>query len=237
VAPNLTPRTQTLTSLQGGSSVIASWLSGPDGVVTKPGEPALPLAVVNVTPTDPHFVLRGIGYRGGSYVDSGPLVPLTGAATTESRGVHVPFLSPVFYPSTLWTPNYFGAWPATAGSCCFVAGAVSGRQCGRRHQHAAPAYGMNLRLFYSANLSQAALSDAPSTSPSTQPIPPASPSPSGHRRPGGHPSGVGHLHRWRQLDLARLESAWHAPAACASEDSRLWKGGWPAGQPQVLRER
>jgi hypothetical protein len=63
--------------------------------VAKPGEPALPLAVVNVTPNDARLVLRGIGYRGGTYVDAGRCFPFTGAATTESRGVHVSFLSPV----------------------------------------------------------------------------------------------------------------------------------------------
>ena len=37
------------------------------------------------------------------------MVPLTGAPTTELRGVHAPFVSPVFYPMRLWSPNYFGA--------------------------------------------------------------------------------------------------------------------------------
>jgi hypothetical protein len=97
------------------------------------------------------------------YVDSGPLIPFTGAATTESRGVHVPFLSPVFYPSTLWTPNYFGALAGNGGTQLLVspvqyraASVADGTSTQRRHS------GMNLRLFYSANLSQAALSDAPS---------------------------------------------------------------------------
>ena len=105
VAPILTPNAQTLTNLHGGSGISAAWFSGPDGVVAKPGEPALPLALVNVTPNDAHLVLRGIGYRSGTYVDAGPMFPFTGAATTESRGVHVSFLSPVDYPSTMWTPN------------------------------------------------------------------------------------------------------------------------------------
>ena len=174
-------------------------MSGPDGVVTKPGEPALPLAVVNVTPNDPRLVLRGIGYRGGTYVDSGPLVPFTGAATTESRGVHVPFLSPVFYPSTMWTPNYFGALAGNGGTQLLVtpvqhraANVVDGTSTQRKHT------GMNLRLFYSGNLSQAALSDAPvhrrrrrATRRRRRRVLRA-----GRRRPGGGDlSGVGHLHR------------------------------------------
>ena len=154
---------QISTNLQGGPNITASWLSGPDGVVTKPGEPALPLAVINVTPNDPRLVLRGIGYLGGTFVDSGPVVPFTGAATTESRGVHVAFLSPIFYPSTMWTPNYFGALAGNGGTQLLVtpvqyraANVVDGTSTQRRHS------GMNLRLFYSGNLSQAALSDAPS---------------------------------------------------------------------------
>jgi len=138
-------------------------LSGADGVVAKPGEPALPLAVVNVTPNDSHLVLRGIGYRGGNYADAGPMVPFTGAATTESRGVHVAFLSPVFYPSMMWTPNYFGALAGNGGTQLLltpvqhkVASVTDGTSTQRRHT------AMNLRLFYSGNTSQAALSDAPS---------------------------------------------------------------------------
>ena len=45
VAPALTPQTLPLTNFdRRRRTSIATWLSGPDGVVTKPGEPALPLA-------------------------------------------------------------------------------------------------------------------------------------------------------------------------------------------------
>jgi hypothetical protein len=37
------------------------------------------------------------------------VLPLTGAATTEIRGVHIPFFSPVFYPIRFWNINYFDA--------------------------------------------------------------------------------------------------------------------------------
>ena len=37
------------------------------------------------------------------------MFPFSGAPTTELRGVHVPFVSPTFYPARMWTPNYFGA--------------------------------------------------------------------------------------------------------------------------------
>ena len=41
-----------------------------------------------------------------AYTDS-TVVPLTGAPTTELRGVHVPFVSPVFFPMRLATVNHF----------------------------------------------------------------------------------------------------------------------------------
>ena len=75
------------------------WLSGPDGVRDEAGR-AGAAAGGRSTSRRPirSVVLRGVGFRGGTYVDSGPIVPFTGAPTTELRGVHVPFVSPVFYP-------------------------------------------------------------------------------------------------------------------------------------------
>src|SRR6185312_13291382 len=94
-----------LTSLPSGTQIPVQYLSGPDGIVTSPAQPVLPLANINVTPTDTSLVLRGIGFRGATYVDTNNIVPLTGAPTTELRGVHTSFLSPVFFPMRLWTPN------------------------------------------------------------------------------------------------------------------------------------
>ena len=89
-------------------TVNATWLEGPDGVVTNPAEPALPKEIVDVTATSDDLVLRGVGFRGGTYTDTPNVLPLTGAPTTELRGVHAPFVSPVFYPMRMWTSNYFG---------------------------------------------------------------------------------------------------------------------------------
>jgi uncharacterized delta-60 repeat protein len=232
VAPALTPHTQTLTNLQGGPAVTAAWFSGPDGVAAKPGEPALPLALVNVTSNDARFVLRGIGYRGGTYVDAGPMLPFTGAATTESRGVHVPFLSPVHYPGTMWTPNYFGALAGTGGTQLLVtpvqhrvASVSDGTSTQRRHT------AMNLRLFYSANVSQAALSDAPVIVAVD-----AQPDAGGvafSAQVVGDPAAAIHqvwvtytgdgTNAWTSLDLSQCVAP--LSAACGvSEDSRLWKG-------------
>ena len=162
----------------------------------------------------------------------GRCVPFTGAATTESRGVHVPFLSPVFYPSTMWTPNYFGALAGNGGTQLLVspvqyraASVADGTSTQRRHT------GMNLRLFYSGNLSQAALSDAPSivavdaqqdaggVTFTAQVV--GDPAAAIHQvwvTYTGDGAGA-----WTSLDLSQCVAP--LPAACgASEDSRLWKG-------------
>ena len=90
----------------GHPTSTATYYSGPAGVTTNPAEPALPLISKNVDV--PGYTLRGVGFRGGTYTDQN-VIPLTGAATTELRGVHTPFASPVFYPMRLSTPNYFDA--------------------------------------------------------------------------------------------------------------------------------
>ena len=112
----LTAHSVTLKDSSGGADVVASFLSGADGVATKPGEPVLPLLAANVTPTDGKLVLRGVGFRGGSYADAGPMFPFSAAPTTELRGVHFPFISPTFYPARMWSPNYFGALAGTGGT-------------------------------------------------------------------------------------------------------------------------
>jgi uncharacterized delta-60 repeat protein len=247
VAAGLAPHTQALKNLRTGTDVSAAWLSGPDGVVSKPGEPALPLAVVNVTPTDPTLVLRGIGYRGGTYVDSTPLFPFSGAPTTETRGVHVPFLSPVHYPATMWTPNYFGALAGSGGTELLVtpvqhraANVVDGTSTQRMHTD------VDLRLFYSGNLSQAALSDAP-----TVVAVDAQANAAGvafTAQVVGDPAaaiyqvwitytgdGTG---AWTSLDLeqcVRSAATNLLPASCGTtDDSRLWKGVL-AGAPANLK--
>lgn len=94
-----------LTNLAGGT-LTATYVQGPDGVTTYPAEPALPLVTENVSV--PNFALRGVGFRGGSWIER-EVVPLTGAPTTELRGVHTPFVSTVNYPLRLFNANYFGA--------------------------------------------------------------------------------------------------------------------------------
>ena len=52
-------------------------------------------------------VLRGVGFRGGLYTDRENILPLTGASTTEIRGVHPPFATNVYFPVQPWSVNYF----------------------------------------------------------------------------------------------------------------------------------
>ena len=106
LAPTLTQNTITQRNVDGGAAVTATWLSGPDGIATSPLAPTLPLDSVNVSV--PGQVLRGVGFRNGSYADT-TVVPLTGTPTTELRGVHSPFSSSSFYPARLWSVNYFDA--------------------------------------------------------------------------------------------------------------------------------
>ena len=136
VTPTLTPHDVTLDTVPAPvppstapAQYVANYLSGPDGVTTNPVEPVLPLVAVNVTPNTSGVVLRGVGFRGGSYVDSTPVLPLTGAPVTEIRGVHVQFLTPQFFPMRMWTPNHF---PALGGAS---------RDQPARHARAAPGGG------------------------------------------------------------------------------------------------
>ena len=57
----------------------------------------------------PNTVLRGVGLRTAEYSETPGVIPLTGAATTELRGVHSPFLSDVWFPLGVWNLNYFDA--------------------------------------------------------------------------------------------------------------------------------
>ncbi len=99
--------TKTLTGVDGAADQTATWYTGPDGTVTKPYEPALPVIARNVTVAGQ--VLRGVGFRGGGYADEAGVVPLSGAAATEVNSAHTAFTSPTFYPVSVARANYFDA--------------------------------------------------------------------------------------------------------------------------------
>ena len=105
VSPNFVDHTLQLNNYDDNSTVEAFYLSGSDGVVSNPSEPTLPLELRNVSVAG--TVLRGVGFLGGSYSDLHNILPLSGAPTTEIRGVHTPFVTSIFYPVRPWGVNYF----------------------------------------------------------------------------------------------------------------------------------
>jgi hypothetical protein len=233
LTPTLTPQQLSLKNPPydaiPGTSTIAKWLSGPNGVVTNPAEPALPLVARNVTSTNGSLVLRGVGFRGGTYTDTGGIVPLTGAPTTELRGVHAPFVSPVFYPMRLWTPNYFGALGGLGGTNLLVTPVqhkTDNPSLGTSIQRAYTA--LDMKLFYSGNLTSAALSDAPTivdvqtqtgsgVTFTAQVV--GDPKAAIHGVWVTYTGGTG---TWASLDLAQCIEP--LPLACTTADSRLWAG-------------
>jgi hypothetical protein len=157
---SLTPHTVVMNNL-GGGTATAKYYSGPNGVVTNPGEPAIPVVSKNVSVPDE--VLRGIGFRGGSYIDE-TLIPLTGAPADpdkQIRGIHRGFASPVFFPMRLATPNYFGALSGGSTNLLITpaqhrgTGASDGSAIVRLYSQ------LNLRLFYSDYTGASAASGAP----------------------------------------------------------------------------
>ncbi|MCA9900697.1 MAG: CSLREA domain-containing protein [Ardenticatenaceae bacterium] len=161
VEPSLTLVNQPLdvVGAEEASTVTASYLSGSDGVVVNPTEPVLPLESLNVSLAN--TVLRGVGFRGGSFTDLAGILPLTGAATSEIRGVHPPFVSNVFYPMQPYQVNYFGqlvsglngAVQLNVTPAQFVsdnAAALTGTL--RQFQN------MDFRLYYSDYIAQSAIS-------------------------------------------------------------------------------
>lgn len=105
--PALTRHDVVLNEVSSETTLLASYFSGPDGVVANPNEPVLPLDVRNISV--PGTVLRGVGLRSATYTDLTDFLPLGGAATTEVRGAHAPFPSQVFFPVRFWNTNYFAA--------------------------------------------------------------------------------------------------------------------------------
>ena len=151
------------------NSVIdtATYLSGSDGQTTRPGEPTSPLEIVNVSPPveKPGLVLRGVGFRGGQYTELANILPLSGAPTTEVRGLHTPFTSRVFYPIKPWEVNYFDALtdPLSGTTQLYITPAQIQTPDPASYKSTLRAFNqMDFRLYYSKNISDTiALSGAP----------------------------------------------------------------------------
>ncbi|MEI8238974.1 MAG: hypothetical protein WCI22_06095, partial [Actinomycetota bacterium] len=135
------------------SSTILQWHTGRDGVQSGAGLPTLPKQIDDVTSTN-GSVLRGVGFRSGSYTDSGHITPLTGAPTTEQDGIHTSFAAAAFFPQKLTSVNYFDALGnPVAGTTKLVTTPVQYRaevgastDTERVYQH------LGLSLFYSSNI-------------------------------------------------------------------------------------
>ncbi len=105
--PVLTPQSRTLTNPVDNSTVTAEYFSGSQGTVNNPLEPILPLESRNVTAGGK--ILRGVGFRSGSYTDLTDKFPLTSVPGFELGPLHPTFESSVFYPTQLWSTNYYDA--------------------------------------------------------------------------------------------------------------------------------
>ena len=244
----LTAKTVVLKTADGAPDVTATYYTGPDGVTSNPVEPALPLVIKNVTV--PNKVLRGVGFRGGSYTDtSGTLanphiVPLTGAATTELRNAHVSFESPVFFPMRIVTPNYYDALsgPPGGGTTTLQVTPVQHKAVPDTDTAVLRKYdSVNVRLFYSsfdAGLTQAAPLPALSAAPSISGITAAVQGTDVVFRANvtGNPAAgvqqvwityTGNYPAWTSLDLQQCvvtAAQPTSPGGCAGEDSTLWVG-------------
>ena len=89
------------------NTITTTYLTGSDGVVANPFEPIYPKAIYNVSVND--LVLRGVAFRGGSYHDETGVIPLTTAPTTETSTANLSYNTEVFYPTQVWSPNYYDA--------------------------------------------------------------------------------------------------------------------------------
>ncbi|MDP9253197.1 MAG: carboxypeptidase-like regulatory domain-containing protein [Chloroflexota bacterium] len=79
---------------------------GGDGNTGDPGTPILPLEIRNVAAPD--TVLRGVGFRGGSYADQTGFRPTITSPTTETTSsLAGTFQANVFFPVRLASVNYY----------------------------------------------------------------------------------------------------------------------------------
>ncbi len=161
VNPLLTRVDRALDVVRSTTTVTASYYRGSDGVVSLPGEPVRPLESFHVS--RPEGLVRGLGFRGGTYVDEAGFRPFTGAPATETRGVHGTFATEVFFPARPWNLNQIGELTALGGRTdlnVFPAQYVSvapGVDTGTLRRYGQ----MRFTIFYSAQRSLAALANPP----------------------------------------------------------------------------
>ncbi len=244
-----TPRTRGHKTQQDDLAVDheLTWFNGRDGVTVEPGVPALPKQVVDVTATNK--LLRGVGFRGGTYHEDTGVLPLTGAPAIEGTTPHTSFFSRFFFPQRLTNVNYFDALAKGSGGRTSLivtpaqyraesASATSGPVTNtvRNYDH------LDLKLFYSATR------DAGSLNRPEQAQPPAITGVSGTQSNGkvtfsahvtGDPSaGVQEVWvAWTGGPDGSGDGAW-APVDLVQDpiDSSLWTGSFTPG-PSVQRSK
>jgi hypothetical protein len=162
VTPNLTRVDRTLDVVGTNSTIVATYYVGKDGSVSMPGEPLRPLETFNVSRPSAGLT-RGVGFRSGQYVDATGFVPFTGAATTETRGVHGQFETEVWYPVLPWTLNQMSELCGANGFSALNTFATQFLSDGpdmntgtlRRYT------GMSYSIFYCPETSEGALANPP----------------------------------------------------------------------------
>ena len=211
-----------------------SYLRGRDGVVTSPGQPALPLQSLSVDAAG--LSLRGVGFRGGSYADTPGVVPLTGAPATETAEVHTAFSSPVFFPRRLAQANQFGELGGDGVTRLLVTPAQhrsDGPYTSTMRRYAAT----DFQLFYSANTqtygqNTPALASPPDITSATSTVTGSTVQISA--RVVGDPSaGIAQVWVTRTAEAGPWYGAWtSADLVQDPQDSTLWSGtlALPAGQ-------
>ncbi|TMC51834.1 MAG: hypothetical protein E6J19_15965, partial [Chloroflexi bacterium] len=125
------------------------YLSGPDGTTARPFTPVLPLVVENASV--PNRQLVGVGFLGGTYVDTGNVTPTLRLAATETgSSAGGSFSSRVFWPQRLTTVDHYT--PLTGGPTQLLVtpaqfrSTLAGSASGTERKFTA----LSFRLFYMA---------------------------------------------------------------------------------------
>jgi hypothetical protein len=162
VTPALARVTTVLTDGVTNLPVETVYFRGQQGQVARPGHPILPLEIRNVT--NAAGVVRGVGFRGGDYVDEPGVQPHTSVPAVELAGSHPVFYSPVFYPIQPWQLNYFDFLADPVSGTIRLAttpvqfkSAAPGSVTGVMRRYSS----MDFRLYYSRDKSAAALAAPP----------------------------------------------------------------------------
>ena len=179
ITPSLITQTETLTNTDEGGTVTATYLAGSNGDVTNPTEIVLPLETRNVSVAG--TVLRGVGFRGGTYSDQGGITPLTSAAGTELSQTHAPFHSPVFFPIQQWAVNYFDTLAnAVSGATLldvipaqFISDAPSTANLSPHTGTLRQYSNLQLRLYYSNNMTSYPMNQGTGTNTPALSAPPS----------------------------------------------------------------